>query len=98
MTTKHNELMKDPAFRQQLAVELLVAEAAEIIAQRMSEKGMSKADLARELKKSRAWVTQLLSGKNNLTIRTLAEVIHTLGGKVEITCSSPMGTRAARSR
>ncbi len=59
---------------------------------------MPKADLARERKKSRAWVTQLLSGKSSLTIQTLAEVTRTLGGKVEITCSSPMGTRAARSR
>lgn len=98
MTTKHNELMRDPVFRQQLAVELLVAEAAELISQLMHEKGMSKADLARELKKSRAWVTQLLSGKNNLTIRTLAEVIHALGGKVEISCSAPIDTRSARSR
>lgn len=84
MRTKHDELMNDPAFRKELAVELLVAEAAELVCHLMAQRGMSKADLARELNKSRAWVTQLLSGKNNVTIRTLAEVVHALGGKIEL--------------
>ena len=37
--------------------------------------------LARRLGKSRAAVTQMLEGKTNLTIRTLAEVMFALDGE-----------------
>jgi transcriptional regulator with XRE-family HTH domain len=84
MKTQHDVLMEDPAFRKQLAVETLVTEAAEIVAHMMAEQGLSKADLARQLNKSRSWVTQLLSGETNMTVRTLAEVVFALGGKVEL--------------
>ena len=74
MKTQHEVLMEDPEFRRLLSIEALVAEASEVIARLMAEQNVSKADLARRLKKSRAWVTQLLSGKANMTVRTLAEV------------------------
>jgi antitoxin component HigA of HigAB toxin-antitoxin module len=80
MKTQHDVLMSDPEFRKLLAVESLAA-AAEIIAQMMADQGLSKADLARRLNKSRSWVTQLLSGGRNMTVRTLAEVVHARGGE-----------------
>ena len=84
MKTQHDILMEDPEFRRLLAIEVLVAEAAELIAKLMAEQKLSKADLARRLDKSRAWVTQLLSGKANLTVRTLAEVVQALGAEVKL--------------
>src|ERR1035438_4247791 len=81
----HNtKLMQDPDFRRLLAIEALAAEAAEVIAALMAEQNLTKADLARRLNKSRAWVTQLLSGKTNMTVRTLAEVVYTLGADVKL--------------
>jgi transcriptional regulator with XRE-family HTH domain len=94
MKTQHEVLMEDPEFRKLLFVETLVAEAAEVIAGLMAEKNVSKADLARRLNKSRAWVTQLLSGKANMTIRTLAEVVHALDADVKIHVQSPDWKRA----
>lgn len=84
MKTKHEILMEDPEFRRLLAIEALVAEASEIIARLMADQDVSKADLARKLKKSRAWVTQLLSGRTNMTVRTLAEVAYALDAEVKL--------------
>lgn len=84
MKTQHEILMADPEYRRLYAIEGLVADAAELVAQLMEEQGVNKAALARRLGKSRAWVTQLLSGKANMTIRTFAEVVHVLGTQVKL--------------
>jgi transcriptional regulator with XRE-family HTH domain len=97
MKTQHDVLMENPEFRRLLTIEALVAEAAETIARLMAEQNVSKADLARRLNKSRAWVTQLLSGKANMTIRTLAEVAHALNAEVKLR-SQPAPTRFDRQR
>jgi transcriptional regulator with XRE-family HTH domain len=88
--------MEDPAFRRLLSIEALVAEASEVIARLMAEQNVSKADLARRLNKSRAWVTQLLSGKANLTIRTLAEVVYALDAEVKIHAQPPTWKMAGK--
>ena len=84
MKTQHEVLMEDPEFRRLLSVEALAAQTSEVIARLMAEQNVSKADLARRLNKSRSWVTQLLSGKTNMTVRTLAEVAYTLDAEVKL--------------
>ena len=86
MTRKNDyqDLMKDPSFGRLLASESLVAEAAELIARLMDEKKVNKAALAKRLKRSRSWVTQLLSGKTNMTVRTLAELAYALESEVKL--------------
>ena len=98
MKTRHATLMEDPEFRKLLSVEALVAEASEVIASLMAQQNLSKADLARRLNKSRAWVTQLLSGKANMTVRTLAEVAYTLGAEVKIQAQTPSWKTSGRLR
>jgi transcriptional regulator with XRE-family HTH domain len=95
MKTQHEVLMEDPKFRRLLSIELLVAEASEVIAKLMAEQHVSKAGLARRLNKSRAWVTQLLSGKANMTVRTLAEVAYALDAEVKLHARPP-GWKVAR--
>jgi transcriptional regulator with XRE-family HTH domain len=97
MKTQHASLMEDPEFRRLLSVEALAAEASEVIAKLMAEQNVSKADLARRLNKSRAWVTQLLSGKANMTVRTLAEVAYTLDAEVKLQSQPPSWTMSGRS-
>ena len=96
MKTQHEVLMEDPEFRRLLSIEALVAEASEAIAKLMAEQKVSKADLARRLNKSRAWVTQLLSGKANMTVRTLAEVVYTLDAEVKLHAQPPSWKRAGK--
>lgn len=96
MKTQHEILMADPEFRRLLTIEALVTEASEIIARLMAEQNVSKADLARKLNKSRAWVTQLLSGKANMTVRTLAEVVYALDAEVKLNAQPPSWKRAGK--
>ncbi len=88
MKTRHEILMEDPEYRRLYAIEGLVTDTAELVAQLMEERGVSKAELARRLGKSRAWVTQLLSGRANMTIRTIAEVTYALGSEVRLSTRS----------
>jgi transcriptional regulator with XRE-family HTH domain len=90
MKTQHEVLIEDPESRRLLAIEALVAGAAEVVARLMSEQNLNKADLAKRLNKSRAWVTQLLSGKANMTVRTLAAVSYVLGAEVKLQ-TRPLG-------
>ncbi|MBV6433667.1 MAG: hypothetical protein IANPNBLG_03858 [Bryobacteraceae bacterium] len=96
MKTKHEVLMEDPEFRRLLSIETLVAEASEMIARLMAEQNVTKAGLARRLNKSRAWVTQLLSGKANMTVRTLAEVVYALDAEVKLNAQTPGWKMAGR--
>jgi antitoxin component HigA of HigAB toxin-antitoxin module len=96
MKTQHEVLMEDPEFRRLLSIEALVAEASEVIARLMAEQNVSKADLARRLNKSRAWVTQLLSGKANMTVRTLAEVVYALDSEVKLHAQPPSSKAAGK--
>jgi transcriptional regulator with XRE-family HTH domain len=96
MKTEHEVLMEDPEFRRLLAIEALVAESSEVIARLMAEQNVSKADLARRLNKSRAWVTQLLSGKANMTVRTLAEVVYALDAEVKLHAQPPSWKMAGK--
>jgi transcriptional regulator with XRE-family HTH domain len=96
MKTQHEVLMEDPEFRRLLSIEALVAEASEAIAKLMAEQNVSKADLARRLNKSRAWVTQLLSGKANMTIRTLAEAVYVLDAELKLHAQPPSWKMAGK--
>jgi transcriptional regulator with XRE-family HTH domain len=96
MKTQHEVLMEDPEFRRLLSVETLAAEASELISKLMAEQNVSKAGLARRLKKSRAWVTQLLSGKANMTVRTLAEVVFALDAEVKLQAQPPSRKMAGK--
>lgn len=93
MSQNHFEhLLQDEEFRRQLAVESLVLDAAERISAAMNSQGITKAELARRLGKSRAWVTQMLNGSANLTLRTLAEVFFALGTDVRLAMPSDIHT------
>jgi len=84
MITKHDELMLDPEYRKLYAIEGLIADTAQLIWDLMERKKMKQADVARLLNKTPAFVSQLLNGKANMTVRTLAEVVYALGATVKI--------------
>lgn len=98
MKTQHEILMEDPEFRRLYAMEGLVTDAAELVSRLMEEQGINKAELARRLGKTRAWVTQLLSGQANMTIRTFAEVTYVLGTQVKLSAQPQAVSEALRRR
>lgn len=98
MKTKYDELMLDPEFRRLDAIEALIADTSQMIADLLEQRNMKQADLARSLKKTPAFVSQLLNGKANLTLRTLAEVAHALGVNLSISAESEHGVKEANQR
>jgi transcriptional regulator with XRE-family HTH domain len=65
---KHVTPRQQLLFQQERAVLLATEEVLKL----MEREGISKADLAKALGKSKAYITQALSGGRNMTIRTLA--------------------------
>ena len=54
----------------------------------MREHKISRADLAHSMGVSPGRVSQILSGEENLTLRTLSSVVNALGARVEVTLRS----------
>ena len=62
----------------------LAIDIGEQIVARMDERGMTQADLAREMGVSRARVSQILRGNDNLTLKSIVAVAIALGSRVEL--------------
>ncbi len=73
--------------RRLLREEALIQDAAEAVSVVMQEEGVTKAQLARRMGRTKGFITQLLSGGRNLTLRTLAGVADALEARVTITVS-----------
>ncbi len=66
--------------RQRLVVEeSFILDVTEEIHVQMEEMGVSRTELAERMGKSKAYVSQLLSGNRNMTLRSLAAISFALG-------------------
>lgn len=79
-----NDDMHDPEFRRLLAQEELILEVTEVLCGLLGEENISKKELADRLGKTKGFVSQLLNGGRNLTLRTVADILHVLGYKVTL--------------
>lgn len=68
--------------------EQAVFDVTELICGIMNEQNVTRAELATKLGKSRPYITQLLDGATNMTIRTVADVLGALGYKLNVTAES----------
>jgi transcriptional regulator with XRE-family HTH domain len=71
----------------------IVEGASAVIRALMGEQGVSKAELARRVGKSRAYVTQTLAGDRNMTLNTLDQLANALGADPVITLAPRDDTR-----
>lgn len=65
-------------------VEAAIIEFTMDIGRLMDEQGVSRAELARRLGTSRAYVTKLLGGNANFTLETMSKVAMALGAAVHV--------------
>lgn len=65
--------------RREYEIERFIAWTLDGVAARMESLGLTKADVARKLGKSRSHVTQVLSGSRNATLSTVAELAWACG-------------------
>ncbi len=74
LKSMHEQFLEVPEHRRLYEQERLLVEVTELLTQVMEKKGMSRAQLAHKLGKSKAFVTQVLRGNHNMTLRTLADL------------------------
>lgn len=78
----HEWVQGTPERARTYAQESLIVDVAEEIWAALEEEQITKADLAARLGKSKAFITQILNGSRNMTLRTLADVATALGRKM----------------
>lgn len=83
----------DPQYSRQLLQETVILDVTEDLVIEMQSLGVDRVTLAMRLGKSKAFVSQILGGSRNMTLRTLADFCWALGLKPKITYE-----RAAREQ
>jgi transcriptional regulator with XRE-family HTH domain len=78
-----------------LAQEEFILGATELIFELMEKASVTKAELARRVGRTRGYLTQLLDGNRNMTLRTLAELANALGYRPRL--DAVLVTRRPRS-
>lgn len=77
--------MEDPEFARLMAQEDLIMEVTETLWELLEKEKISRKELADRLGKTKGFVSQLLNGGRNLTLRTVADILHVLGYRVSLT-------------
>ncbi len=78
------EIDNDPAMRRAYEKERAIVDVTEMIYHLMEEKKITKTQLAEKMGVAAANITQLLSGKRNMTIATVSNVLNHLGFAFEL--------------
>lgn len=84
-TTILDEYLKDEEFRRLFAQEDLIMEVTETLCELLEKEEVSRKELADRLGKSKGFISQLLNGGRNLTLRTVADILHVLGYRASLT-------------
>ncbi|GEM_PF-2430941 len=74
--------------RRLLRQEELILEVTEALSQALKQGGITKKDLADRLGKTKGFVSQLLAGGRNLTLRTIADIAEALDCRIRIQCEN----------
>ncbi len=78
-------------------LECVLIAATERICELMDKHDISRAELARRLGKSRAYVTRMLNGQPNMTLKTLTQIAVALGEGIDLFVPSSVHEDRARA-
>ena len=92
LTTLEEMLLEDANGINQ---EELIIEVTEAMARALRGSGLTQTELAHRLGKSKGFVSQVLGGGKNLTLRTLADVAGALGCKVQVQLKPQVAAQVA---
>ena len=79
-----------------LRQEELIVEVTEALARALATSGLTRSQLAARLGRTKGFVSQVLGGGRNLTLRTLADLAGALGCHVRVDLLAPASTRSIR--
>lgn len=74
--------------RRGVAQELLMLKATEALHEAMEKTGITKTELAAKLGKTQSHVSQMLKGKRNMTLRSLADMAFAMGCEIDISLNA----------
>ena len=97
VTERFADLLQRAESTDAYQIDRLKVEISERIYNAMKEQGVSNAELARRLGKSRAYVTKLLRGTTNFTLESLVKIGRALSREVEFELSSKVPQAKARA-
>ncbi len=80
-----DEILEESRYTEEFQLENLLYILTEEFHRRLKETGLTQRELARRLNVSDAYVSKLLSGKANMSLKTLIKLSTALGLQVEIT-------------
>ncbi len=80
--SEYERFAAEPSSRRLLRQEELLADVAEHLQSVMRSEGLTQAEVARRLGKSRSFVCEALGGDRNLTLRTVAELADAMGQRL----------------
>ena len=80
-----DKYLEDPEFARLMAQEDLIMEVTETLCELLEKEKISRKELADRLGKSKGFISQLLNGGRNLTLRTVADILHVLGYRASLT-------------
>ena len=89
MSTEVEKFVEKPEAMRLYQQERSIIQVTELACDLMRRSGINRTSLARRLKKTPSFVTQLLSGEANMTIRTISDVFTVLGYEL-LTYASPI--------
>jgi transcriptional regulator with XRE-family HTH domain len=77
--TLYDEYLKDNEFVRIMAEEDLIMDVTENFCRILEEEKLSRANLAEKMGKTRGYISQLLNGNRNITLRVLSDIAFYLG-------------------
>jgi len=84
MQTLTERLTSTPEGLRLYQQERAIQEMTELICELMGRQEVSRSELARRLEKTKGYITQMLDGRTNMTIRTVADIMTALGFSVRV--------------
>ena len=88
--------LEDPEYRRLYQEEKLILDVTELICEAMEETGTSRSVLAQLLHRTKGYVTHLLTGRRNMTLRTWADIMTALGYQARVFCEPLDSTGAVQ--
>jgi transcriptional regulator with XRE-family HTH domain len=82
--TLHDEYLKDKEFARIMAQERLIMDVTESFCRILEEENLSRSKLAHIMGKTKGYVSQLLNGNRNITLRVLSDIAYHLGYDAKI--------------
>jgi plasmid maintenance system antidote protein VapI len=79
-----DKYMEDPEFALLLTQGELILEVTERICEIMENENISRIELAKRMGKTKGFVSHLLGGGRNLTLKSVGSILFALGYKFEI--------------